>query len=139
MNIESGDAPLVLLCPAWKKYGAAKTVKPAAAILHSKPGSRAGPTFALRSGNVPLLRPFYGEAQPRLLLGPRPLSLRLSPPAGERLRFAEDERGDDAIQTIALIERLFQFGVTARQLPAALTCEDGSLPGQDVTVQLCES
>ena len=28
MNINSGDAKLVLLCPAWKKYGTAKTVKP---------------------------------------------------------------------------------------------------------------
>ena len=28
MNINSGDARLVLLCPAWKKYGTVKTVKP---------------------------------------------------------------------------------------------------------------
>jgi hypothetical protein len=36
MNLESGDTPLVLLCPAWKKYGAAKTVKPGTIILHSR-------------------------------------------------------------------------------------------------------
>jgi hypothetical protein len=36
MNINSGDAKLVLLCPAWKKYGSAKTVKPGTVILHSK-------------------------------------------------------------------------------------------------------
>lgn len=36
MNIESGDAKLVLLCPAWKKYGKVKTVKPGTAILHSR-------------------------------------------------------------------------------------------------------
>src|SRR5258708_2730001 len=36
MNIESGGAKLVLLCPAWKKYGAAKTVKIGTVILHSK-------------------------------------------------------------------------------------------------------
>lgn len=36
MNIESGDAKLVLLCPAWKKYGTAKTVKPGTVILHSR-------------------------------------------------------------------------------------------------------
>jgi hypothetical protein len=36
MNIESGNARLVLLCPAWKKWGFARTVKPGAAILHSR-------------------------------------------------------------------------------------------------------
>lgn len=36
MNINVGDAKLVLLCPAWKKYGTAKTVKPNTVILHSK-------------------------------------------------------------------------------------------------------
>ena len=34
MNINSGDAKLVLLCPAWKKWGTAKTVKPGTVILH---------------------------------------------------------------------------------------------------------
>ena len=36
MNIDSGNARLVLLCPAWKKFGAAKTVKPDTVILHSR-------------------------------------------------------------------------------------------------------
>ena len=36
MNIASGDARLVLLCPAWKKWGPAKTVRPDAVILHSR-------------------------------------------------------------------------------------------------------
>src|SRR5439155_7978237 len=36
MNIRSGAAKLVLLCPAWKKYGTARTVKPGTVILHSK-------------------------------------------------------------------------------------------------------
>ncbi len=36
MNINSGEAKLVLLCPAWKKYGTAKTVKPGTVILHSR-------------------------------------------------------------------------------------------------------
>jgi hypothetical protein len=36
MNIESGSAKLVLLCPAWKKWGSAKTVKPGTVILHSR-------------------------------------------------------------------------------------------------------
>jgi hypothetical protein len=36
MNIDSGAARLVLLCPAWKKFGAARTVKPDTMILHSR-------------------------------------------------------------------------------------------------------
>jgi hypothetical protein len=36
MNINSGDAKLVLLCPAWRNWGTAKTVKPGTVILHSK-------------------------------------------------------------------------------------------------------
>jgi hypothetical protein len=36
MNIKSGDVKLVLLCPAWKKWGTARTVKPGTVILHSR-------------------------------------------------------------------------------------------------------
>jgi hypothetical protein len=36
MNLDSGDTPLVLLCPAWKKYGMARTVKKDTTILHSR-------------------------------------------------------------------------------------------------------
>lgn len=36
MNIDSGLTPLVLLCPAWKKWGTATTVKPGTVILHSQ-------------------------------------------------------------------------------------------------------
>ena len=36
MNIETGDAKLVLLCPAWKKFGSVKAVKPRTVILHSR-------------------------------------------------------------------------------------------------------
>jgi hypothetical protein len=36
MNINSGGAKLVLLCPAWKRHGAARTVKPGTVILHSR-------------------------------------------------------------------------------------------------------
>src|SRR5262245_49975345 len=35
MNINSGDAKLVLLCPAWKKHGTARFVKQNTVILHS--------------------------------------------------------------------------------------------------------
>ena len=36
MNINSGDARLVLLCPAWRKHGTAKSVKMNTTILHSR-------------------------------------------------------------------------------------------------------
>ncbi len=36
MNLNSGEAKLVLLCPAWKRHGTAKTVKPGTVILHSR-------------------------------------------------------------------------------------------------------
>jgi alpha-beta hydrolase superfamily lysophospholipase len=36
MNIKSGTARLVLLCPAWKRWGAVQTVKPGTIILHSR-------------------------------------------------------------------------------------------------------
>ena len=35
MNIKSGSTPLVLLCPAWKRWGEARQTKPATFILHS--------------------------------------------------------------------------------------------------------
>ena len=36
MNLDSGSTPLVLLCPAWKRWGTAKTVKPGTVVLHSE-------------------------------------------------------------------------------------------------------
>lgn len=36
MNIRSGPARLVLLCPAWKRWGNARTVKPGTVILHAE-------------------------------------------------------------------------------------------------------
>ena len=36
MNLISGATKLVLLCPAWKKWGKAKYVKPNTVILHSR-------------------------------------------------------------------------------------------------------
>jgi hypothetical protein len=36
MNINSSDARLVLLCPAWKKWGTVKTLKLGTMILHSR-------------------------------------------------------------------------------------------------------
>jgi hypothetical protein len=36
MNILTGDTGLVLLCPAWKKYGLVQATKPQSIILHSR-------------------------------------------------------------------------------------------------------
>jgi alpha-beta hydrolase superfamily lysophospholipase len=36
LNIDSGAARLVLLCPAWKKWGTAKRAKPGTVILHAE-------------------------------------------------------------------------------------------------------
>jgi len=36
MNISSGTAKLVLLCPAWQNWGTVKTVRPDTVILHSR-------------------------------------------------------------------------------------------------------
>ena len=36
INIIIGSAKIVLLCPAWKKFGTVKTVKPGTVILHSR-------------------------------------------------------------------------------------------------------
>jgi hypothetical protein len=36
MNVQAGTTRLVLLCPVWKKYRTAKTVKPGTIILYSR-------------------------------------------------------------------------------------------------------
>ena len=36
VNIDTRGTPLVLLCPAWKTWGTATTVKPNTTILHSR-------------------------------------------------------------------------------------------------------
>ena len=36
LNIDSGQARLVLLCPAWRRWGTAKRAKPGTLILHSE-------------------------------------------------------------------------------------------------------
>ena len=36
VNLASGAARLVLICPAWRKWGTAQSVKPGTLILHSR-------------------------------------------------------------------------------------------------------
>src|SRR5262245_46761569 len=34
MSVQAGSTPLVLLCPAWRKYGRARVAKPGTVLLH---------------------------------------------------------------------------------------------------------
>ena len=36
MNLDAGPTPSVLMCPAWKRWGTARRVKPGTVILHSE-------------------------------------------------------------------------------------------------------
>lgn len=36
MNVQSASTPLVLIAPAWRRWGRASTVKPGTFILHSE-------------------------------------------------------------------------------------------------------
>ncbi|MGL4462167.1 MAG: alpha/beta fold hydrolase [Planctomycetia bacterium] len=36
MNLKVGSTPLVLLCPAWKRWGAARKIKPGDVVLHAR-------------------------------------------------------------------------------------------------------
>jgi hypothetical protein len=36
MNLDAGTTPLVLLCPAWKRWGSVRAVKPGTVVLHSE-------------------------------------------------------------------------------------------------------
>jgi len=36
MNLNSSDTPLVLLCPAWRRWGTARTVRKNSTVLHSR-------------------------------------------------------------------------------------------------------
>ena len=59
MNIDSGEARLVLLCPAWRKYGSARTVKPDTVILHSRADDVVRPPYRhpVARGRPEALRP----------------------------------------------------------------------------------
>jgi hypothetical protein len=56
MHLASGDTPLVLLCPAWKKYGTASAGKENTTILHSQADdvvSFAGSEELIRNSGLP--------------------------------------------------------------------------------------
>jgi len=35
MNVQAPNTPLVLLCPAWKRFGSVQRIKPGTIVLHS--------------------------------------------------------------------------------------------------------
>src|SRR5262245_51626306 len=111
MTISSGDARLVLLCPAWKKHGSARTVKPGTVRrssrwrIGSRPasedsraeevvrvmGSEEKVSGAAGAGRILMARPpgrGQAEAFQHLIHGPvECVCLSFSPrPAGERGR-----------------------------------------------------
>jgi len=49
MNINSGSTPLVLLCPAWKRWGTARTVKPGTVTTRTLLDNNRKSNFKVRS------------------------------------------------------------------------------------------
>jgi hypothetical protein len=101
MSINSGEARLVLLCPAWKKWGTARTVKPGTVILHSREDDVvpfADSEELLRNSGLPATA-LVGVGNDHRLADPEPLAVMLqacepevealrphgvSPPGGQR-------------------------------------------------------
>jgi hypothetical protein len=86
MNINSGDARLVLLCPGWKKWGTAKTVKTGTVILHSRADDVVpfvySEELARNSGLQPAVLVEVGNDH--WLAGPEPLRRTLEACEGRR-------------------------------------------------------
>ena len=79
MNLESRSTPLVLLCPAWKRWGTAKMVKPGTVILHSEADDLipiADSRELLRASELPESALIVGGADHRLA-EPKPLMAML--------------------------------------------------------------
>lgn len=97
MNIDSDDAKLVLLCPAWKKHGTARTVKPGTTILHSRADDVvpfADSEELVRNSGLPASA-LIEVGNDHRLADPGPLEKMLEACEGEaRLRYGP--RGSDA-------------------------------------------
>ncbi len=105
MNMESGDTPLVLLCPAWKNWGTARNLKANSVILHSRaddviPFGDSEELIAL-SGLPPELLIEVGNDH--RLADPEPLTVMLWAcrvlASGEKLPWLDDTQKADAICT----------------------------------------
>lgn len=75
VNINSGSARLVLICPAWKKWGTTKTVKPGTQILHSRADDVVpfGDSMELLSNSNPPESALIEVGQDHRLADPEPL------------------------------------------------------------------
>lgn len=89
MNINSGNTPLVLLCPAWKNWGTVTKLKPQATVLHSRKDDvipfADSEELVARSGLSP--ETLIEVGQDHRLADPEPLKAMLD--ACERLEDAE--------------------------------------------------
>lgn len=107
MNIDTGDTPLVLLCPAWKRWGTATTVKANTIILHS-PADETIPLAdsqeLLRNSDLPESALIVVGTDHRLA-DPEPLKAMLE--AVERAEGLTEPQHDMPVW----IDRLLKFGL----------------------------
>lgn len=99
MNIDAGRTPLVLLCPAWKRWGSTTRVKSPAILLHSPADDVIPFTDSLelraRSGLAPEALIVTGDdhrlADPQSLAAMAAAARSLATPKKEALVFQRDE------------------------------------------------
>jgi hypothetical protein len=92
MSLNAGDTPLVLLCPAWKKYGTATTIRANSTILHSRADdvvSFADSEELVRNSGLPVYTLVETGSDHRLA-DPESLEMML-----EACRMGEDEEDDE--------------------------------------------
>ncbi len=121
MNINSTEARLVLLCPAWRKYGTAKTVKRGTIILHSRADEvipfadslELGWSSGLPASTLVEVGTDHRLADPRPLAAmlkacdvPESGSVRRIWLVGESLPLAKVDKEKNAVETGLLTDRL---------------------------------
>lgn len=92
MNIDRGAVPLVLLCPAWKRWGSASVLQSPAVILHSRADDVipfADSEQLVASSGLPP-QSLIEVGQDHRLADPEPLQAMLA--ACERLAQSSDRR-----------------------------------------------
>ncbi len=97
MNINSGDTPLVLLCPAWKRWGTATMVKKNTTVLHSRADEVipfAESEELVRNSGLPLYALMETGSDHRLA-DPESLEIML-----EACRLGEDEEVEEELLDI---------------------------------------
>jgi hypothetical protein len=106
MNIDTSDTPLVLLCPAWKRWGTASTVKPGTIILHSE-----------QDDVVP-----FADSEELLRNSGLPDSALVV--VGTEHRLADPE------SLAAMLETVEKFGVTAGNLANPVVPHEAGVPNR---------